>query len=108
MKYEDIRYYERRGTDKPGRGLHLPGGYWVQESLFCLMWRRAIETLPNIDWSKKQTVVTIFGDAELWVSQKFGVRIALGRCLKYFADHDMLPIRVANVGKKGPRKYVRA
>ena len=41
-------------------------------------------------------------------SYKRGARIAFGRCLKYFAVHDMLPIREANPAKSGSRIYVKA
>lgn len=107
MNFSDIEFIENGGRYGSPLGLNVRG-YWVQKCLFDLMWQRASETLPTLDFSKKQTIVTIFGDRELWVSQKFGVRIALGRCLKYFADHGLLPIRVANLNKKGTRRYVRA
>jgi hypothetical protein len=34
-------------------------------------------------------------------------RIKLGRCIKYFVDHGMLPLKVANPKKKGKRFYQR-
>ena len=106
MQFSDINFTERGGRYGSSKGLRI-GGYWVSKDLVELMWQRAPQVLPNLDWSKPHTVVTIFGDSNGWHSYNFGQRIALGRCLKYFADHDMLPIRVANPGKGGTRKYVR-
>ena len=106
MKYSDIKFTEHGGRYGSSKGLRI-GGYWVTKDLVDLMWLRAPQVLPNLDWSKPQTVVTIFGDLDDWRARKPGPRIALGRCLKYFADNNMLPIRVVNAGKGGTRKYVR-
>lgn len=106
MQFNDINFTEGDGRYGSSRGLRIRG-YWVSKDLFDLMWQSASSTMPNLDWSKPQTVVTLFGDQEEWISYPFGARIALGRCLKYFVDHDVLPIRLANEGKKGTRKYVR-
>ena len=104
MKYSDINFTEH--SWHYGTSLGFPvRGYWVTKDLFDLMWRKANREIPKLDWSKQQTVVTIFGGKDEWQQLSFGQRIALGRCLKYFADQGMLPIRVANPGKKGTRKY---
>jgi len=106
MKYSDINFTEHNFYYGTLLGFPIRG-YWVTKDLFVLMWRKATEEIPKLDWSKQHTVVTIFGDDEEWQQLSFGQRIALGRCLKYFADQGMLPIRVANPTKKGTRKYVR-
>ena len=107
MKFSDIKFTEQGGRNGSSLGLNA-GGYWVAKVRFEEMWPRAKAAMQTLNWSKPQTVVTIFGDKEDWNSHPFGARIALGRCLKYFAAHDMLPIRVANPTKKGTRKYVKA
>ncbi len=107
MQFSDLIFTEHGGRYGSSKGLRVRGGYWVSKDLVDLMWLHASKALPNLDWSKRQTAVTIFDDSKKWLSYAFGARLALGRCLKYFADHDMLPIRVANEAKKGPRKYVR-
>lgn len=106
MQFSDINFTVRSDLYGSRKGLDIRG-YWVSKDLVDLMWLRAPQVLPNLDWSKPQTVVSIFGDREEWRSYSFGARIALGRCLKYFADHEMLPIQVNNPGKKGTRKYGR-
>ena len=107
MQFSDIQFIEHGGRYGSSLGLNA-GGYWVAKLRFEQMWQRANATIQELNWSEPQTVVTIYGDKEDWLSYKVGARIALGRCLKHFADHDMLPIRVANPNKKGTRKYVRA
>lgn len=106
MKFSDIKFIKDGRPHGSSIGLYL-AGHWVSKDLFDLMWIHASQSLPKVDWSRKQTSADVFGDKDLWVSHKVGRRIALGRCLKYFADRDILPIRVANPGKKGPRRYVR-
>ncbi len=105
MQFSDIIFTKHGGRYGSSKGLHIRGR-WVTKDLVDLMWLYAPQVIPTLDWSKPHSVVTIFGDREEWLSYPVGARIALGRCLKYFADHDMLPIRLANEGKKGPRKYV--
>lgn len=34
-------------------------------------------------------------------------QLALGRCIKFFSVQGMLPLEVANPGKKGKRHYLR-
>ena len=106
MQFSDIKFLEHNWRYESSVGLYIRG-YWVPKSLIDLMWASAVESLPTLDWSRKQGVVTIFGNKKNWVSLSIGVRIALGRCLKYFVAQGMLPISEANPGKKGPRKYVR-
>jgi|JI8StandDraft_1071087.scaffolds.fasta_scaffold531964_1 hypothetical protein len=105
MEYSDIKFIKRQLRYGSTVGLYI-GGYFVSQSLVELMWSQAAESLPTLDWSRKQDVKSVFGDKELWLSHKIGARIALGRCLKFFVDHGMLPLREANRGKKGPRRYV--
>ena len=106
MQFSDINFTVRSDLYGSRKGLDIRG-YWVSKNLVDLMWLRAQQVLPTLDWSKPQTVVSIFGDFEEWKSNSFGARIALGRCLKFYVDHDMLPIQITNKNKKGTRKYGR-
>ena len=105
MKFEDIDYYECIRFGKTAIGQHLHG-YWVSKSDFKLMWQYASVAMHQVDWSVPQSAETLYGKAR-WLDLKVGKRIALGRCLKYFAENDVLPVRVANPKKKGKRKYAR-
>ncbi len=107
MNFDDISYIERNGTKKSGPGLLLPGGYWVAKSTVVLAWVRVCEVLPRLPRDDKYCAETLCG-VEFWKSHRCGKRIAFGRCIKYFVVHELLPLRVANPGKKGKRKYIRA
>jgi hypothetical protein len=50
------------------------------------------------------TAQTLYDDPE-WSRLRFGRRIAIGRCIRLFADRKMLPIRVMNPKAKGTKKY---
>jgi len=105
MKFEDIAFYERGGSDKPGLGRHLRG-YWVDKKWFEIAWTTASMNFPKLDWAVPQTTETICGEA-CWKAHWLVDRFRLGRCVRYFSDEEMLPIQVANPKKKGKRKYVR-
>jgi hypothetical protein len=106
MQFSDIKFIERDGPNGSATGLYI-AGYWVHKYLFESMWLHAEESLPRLDWSRKQTSADVFGDRTFWLSHRIGERISLGRCLKYFVQQGMLPIREANPGRNGPRRYVR-
>lgn len=105
MKFEDIAYYERSGSDKPELGRHIRG-YWVSKKYFEIAWKNASAEFLKLDWLKPQTTETLCGEA-YWGVSGIGTHIKLGRCMKYFADQELLPIQVANPGKRGKRKFVR-
>jgi hypothetical protein len=105
MNFNDIDFYERGGTCKPVYGLHLYG-YWVEKTFFETAWTHALEQLPRLDWKVPQTSETIC-ISTYWQAQQIGDRLRLGRCVKYFVDQGMLPLQVANPGKKGKKKYSR-
>jgi hypothetical protein len=106
MIFEDIAFYQQSGSKENSEyGLHLKG-YWVQKIFFEEAWMQAQLNIPKLKWDKPQTVVAICGDKN-WKSRKVGVRIRIGRCLKYFVGEGMLPLCIANPNKKGSRKYSR-
>lgn len=106
MKFEDIRYEERDKRPGKQQGLVMPGGFWVQKNTMRVAWEQLHKNWPSIDWSRLQSAEDLIG-AEFWAQQTFGMQLALGRCVRYFVRHDMLPrpLEVANPGKKGKRLY---
>lgn len=106
MRFEDIDFQERSGSKAPGLGLLLPGNYWVHKSHFDEAWKLIHAANPALDWQGEQIAETLCADPD-WKYRKCGIRIKLGRCVKYFVDQGMLPLKVANPGKKGKRKYIR-
>ena len=107
LRYHNIPFDQRDSISGPRHGLYLPGNYWVPKRYFDLMWQAANANWETLNWSEKQSAESIFGGKDKWLAHKVGGRIALGRCLKYFADNLLLPIAVANPGKKGKRFYKR-
>ena len=105
MKFEDIDFYERAGSINHEVGIHLKGR-WVPKKNFETVWKGALMEISKLDWTHPQTAETISGVPD-WKKLPVGYRISLGRCLKYFVDEGMLPLRIANPEKKGTRKYAR-
>lgn len=105
MNLNEIDFYERGDTTSAELGRHVRG-YWVAKKFFELAWANALIEIPLLDWSNPQTTETLCGTA-CW-TEYFYDHTRLGRCMKYFVDEEMLPLRVANPGKKGKRKFIKA
>lgn len=101
---DDINFIERDARYGKQRGLFMPGNYWVGEAEITLAWEIANAHLPDIDWTKKVSTETIF-TTEVWQQFWKPLKFSLGRCIKFFSVHGMLPIKVANPGKKGKILY---
>jgi len=106
MKFENIKFCDRSRGTRTEVGLVLSGRYWVQKEYFDLAWRLAPAGYRAVDWQKPQTAETLCDDTS-WGELTVSARRKLGRCIKFFAEMGMLPIKVANPGKKGKRKYVQ-
>lgn len=106
MKFEDIRYEERNTLRGKQQGLVMPGGFWVQKRTMQGAWQALHKNWASIHWSQYQSAKDLVG-AEFWTQQEYGGRLAMGRCVRHFIRHDMLPrpLEVANPGKKGKRLY---
>lgn len=104
MKLEDLRYVER--IDKYGKTLclTLPGGFPVFKSTVELAWKSIHENWANIDWTQRQSAETIIGDG-VWQTQVDGAKRALGRCIRFFAKHDMLPLPLAFAKTRNGKPY---
>lgn len=86
-------------------GLEMPGGYWVSRALllevFRMFWRCASDLRP----ARKHTARQMCSDPG-WEDRPRGQRLAIGRCIKYFEVHGVLPIRLLNPDTRGTRKYL--
>ena len=102
MQFHEIHFYEREGY---GVGRHVRG-CWVGKSSLEIMWQHASIAISQLNLSEQQTTETLFGKTE-WRDVEFKRRLSLGRCLRFFVDNNMLPIKIANEGKKGKRKYLQ-
>ena len=105
MNFDNIKFETRTGRGTTSYGLYVNCNNWVPKARFVEMWEQAQNKLHLLDWSHPKTTRSFFDPAE-WKVLKRGRRIALGRCLRYFADHHLLPIRCINPHKKGTKRYV--
>jgi len=106
MKFNDIRFIERDTRFGKQQSLIMPGGFWVTKQTCQDAWKQVNQNWHSIDWSLKQCAETLIG-SEYWKPQICGKQLAMGRCVKFFITHDMLPrpLEIANPGKKGKRFY---
>ena len=101
---QNIKFIEHGGRYGKKLGLFMPGRYWVGEPEIALTWIFATAHLNKIDWSEKVCTETFFTEG-VWKDFSDHVKRCLGRSLKFFCKHEMLPIEVANPNKKGKRFY---
>ena len=106
MPYKKIKFSPRSAPFKPVLGRFLPGGYWVNKTIFDAVWAQVNKNLPPQGCRAKHTAKSICGHV-FWHKYGFGDQIKLGRCLKFFVANKRLPLRLINPTKKGPRRYVR-
>lgn len=104
MKFSDIKFETRSGHRTEMLGIYITGNNWVPKARFVEMWEQALKMIPLLDWMYPKPTKSFF-ELAAWKEFKRGRRIALGRCLRYFADHQMLPIRCINPDKKGTKRY---
>ena len=115
MKFEDIRYIEGDGKYANILGIYMPGGFFVFKSTMILAWSGVNENWADIDWSVKQTSKTMIGEKHWGEPEEKGFNQALGRAIRFFVRHDMLPLRLVLARtlkgtpyKGGKRLYVLA
>jgi|PlaIllAssembly_1097288.scaffolds.fasta_scaffold1066923_2 hypothetical protein len=104
MNFENIQFQTRAGHRGKTLGMYVNGNNWVPKAQFRKMWDRAQEMIPRLDWTYPKTTKAFF-ERNHWKALKLGHKLALGRCLRYFADHELLPIRCINPEKKGTKRY---
>ena len=102
--FDSIRYKKFQGKNGPAIGIKL-GKPLVFKWIFQQAWKSFVENIETVDWHVKQSSKSLFGDAAKWDKLAFGVRQAIGRCLRYFVDHGMLPLRVLNPDATGTKYY---
>jgi hypothetical protein len=114
-KFEDIRYTEGIGKYCNTLGIYMPGGFFVFRSTMLLAWSGVHENWGNIDWPTKQSSKTMIGEEHWGAPDERGFNQALGRCIRFFVKHDMLPLplvlartRRGHPYRGGSRLYVPA
>lgn len=104
MNFDNIKFETRAGRGTKNLGLYINGNNWVPKDRLIEMWEQAQKMLPLLVWSYPKTTKAFF-ERDHWKQFKRGKQQALGRCLRYFADHQMLPIRCINPNKKCTKKF---
>ena len=110
MAMEKLKSYKFCNHDwKYGQtiGWFMPGEFFVPLEDIKMALSNALMHIDGIDWTQK-VAASAFFDKEDWEGFVFGKRLALGRCIKFFCDEGLLPIKVTNPGKKGRRYYERS
>ena len=104
LQFEGLQYSVRHGPRGPSIGIQI-GRHWIFKWIVEAAFTRALQTLSTSDSLKLHTAQALYDDQD-WPSFGFGRRIAIGRCIRLFADRQMLPIRVVNPKATGTKKYM--
>ncbi len=100
-----VKFQKRVFAQGPVTGLQFTR-HWVFAGTVLSTWNRALKTIGTLTFGKQYRVQDIAPDPA-WKNKKFGVRIAVGRVLKYLVKLGLLPLIELNPGKGGPRRYAR-
>lgn len=105
MNIEDVKFDKRDTRYGEQVGLYMPGGHWVMEETFIHAYASIRMNWSSIDWSRKPTAKAMIGIERWGMPDQRGLNIALGRCVKYFVTHDMLPQSVVVAVKRDGTPY---
>ena len=101
MKIEAVKFVQR----SDGQYWLLIKGRWVMKSTFLTAYAAILENWSNIDWKVRQTAKTMVGKAHWGAPAERGLIQAMGRCVRSFADNDMLPLQVVLARKRNGDPY---
>lgn len=94
-----IPYRRQNANGKTYLALQMPGRKLVRKSHFEEVWNLFWASVHLHKTRRKHTTKELCKDPR-WEERPRGRRIAFGRCMKYFYDHGVLPITLANPHKK--------
>jgi hypothetical protein len=103
--FDDISFYSRAGFNAAHLGRYLPGGYWGLKEYFALAWSQAADAIDALEPGRRYAAEDLCGTG-LWARLWLREALLLGRCVKFFVTHGLLPLIEANPDKKGKRMYV--
>lgn len=99
-----IKYENRKGKSGTVIGMEL-GGHFVFRWIFQEAWKHISVGIVTADRCKFHTAKSLFNDADAWARFEKNESIAIGRCLRYFVDHGMMPLSVVNPNETGTKLY---
>lgn len=100
MNFEGL-IYMRHGHEL---GIKIRG-YWVRKSTFEVTQKLLEKNLPLLTWEKPLQSRDICCHKD-WDSWRVSLRHNIGRCVRHFSEEGMLPLRIVNPDKGGPRRYM--
>jgi hypothetical protein len=101
MKIDDVKFVKRND----GHYWLKINGYWVMKTTFLFAHAAAIENWASICWSVKRSAKEIVSKTHWGAPDERGFNQALGRSVRFFAKHDMLPLRLELALKRNGEPY---
>ena len=106
-RFEAIKYEKRSGKNGTVIGMQL-SAHFVFERIFQDTWKHISVSVVTANRCKFHTAKSLFNDPEVWDGYDKGIHIAIGRCLKYFVENNMLPLHCVNPHISGAKLYAVA
>lgn len=104
-RFDVIKYEKRSGKKGAMVGMQL-GVHFVFKWIFEDAWKNISAGIATADRNKAHTAKSLFNNPEVWNGYEAkGIRIAIGRCLKYFVENEMLPLFCVNPHATGSKLY---
>lgn len=72
------------------------GPHFVFRWIFQEAWKHVSASIVTAKSWKFHSSEDLFNDAERWAALKKPIHIAIGRCLAYFVNKEMLPLHCVN------------
>lgn len=104
-RFAAIAYDKLPGKKGTVVGLQL-GPHFVFKWIFLEAWNHISANIATANRSKFYKTESLFNDADVWAGFEIPIRIAIGRCLKYFVDNNMLPLFCVNPHATGAKLYM--
>lgn len=70
-----------------------------------MVWKRCCVSVSTFGKGDFYTTEELLNDSLLWNKYKTGMHQIFGRCVRYLADHGMLPIECVNPGMSDTKLY---
>lgn len=101
-----LEYRMPQGSPNGPAGLQVTPINFVHKWIVQKSWACFSATLSVCDQTAVWSAKKLFNDAQAWEGYSKGVRQSIGRCLRYFVDHGMLPLHCINDHMQGGKLYV--
>jgi hypothetical protein len=93
--FQAIEFESRPGDGGTMTGLQLDA-HFVFKWIVQTAWNHFCASIPTASRCKFYTCEALFNDKTEWASYERGIHIAIGRCLMFFCEQEMLPVECGN------------